>query len=282
MILEELLNLVSAELGTVVNVEGTDPLFYELPTLKTGPRHYYHHGSYCHFAKLHGSQDACHRHKRSTVVLGAHGRSFYGCCPNGVWEHVEPVVENNHRLAMIYVGHYQAHRPLLTIQGHTYDGPELPRITPEIHERIREKAAFIRQFILYAYASARANGYERRKHNSVPHYQRICEQFIQNHYHQPIRLMDLAKLLNVNTNYLGKIIRDYSGKTFRQILCEHRIAQAKVHLSSESLPVTKVAYSCGFQDSNYFSTVFYEHTGMTPSQWRQVHMTPEVRALVNN
>lgn len=274
MNLEDVLNTASLELDVIANVEVTNPLFYDVPSLKIGPRHYYHHGSFCHFAKLHGNQDACHLHKRKSVILALHGKAFHGCCPYGIWDYVQPVRLDRKLLAVVYLGHFKTQaKPLLTINGQTYDGPALTTITDQKISDIQSRATFIKQFILYACAAAQANGYERRKHRSAPRYQRICMEYIRNHYHQPVRLMDLAKMLDVNSNYLGQLIQKQTGKTFRQMLTEYRIAQAKVHLGSESLPITQVAYTCGFQDSNYFATVFYEHTGMTPTQWREEHPT---------
>lgn len=270
VVLEDLLNTVAGALDASVNLEVFEPaLFHAVPSLKLGPRHHYHHGSYCHFAKVHGNQPACQAHKWRTLQLARRGRPRQGCCPFGVWEHLEPVFFEGRCVAMIYLGHFQADRPLLSIGGVAYDGPALTRISPPLQAQVQAQAGFIRQFIQWALTWARTQGIAARKQMPPAYYHRAALQYIQNHYHQPIRLEDLAGRLAVNPNYLGQVIAEQAGRTFRQMLRDHRIAQAKVHLSSEQMPVTQVAYVCGFQDGNYFSSVFQKATGLSPTAWRK-------------
>ena len=48
-----------------------------------------------------------------------------------------------------------------------------------------------------------------------------------------------------------------------------RIRRAKELLWNEELEITEIAGMCGFQDENYFSRIFREETGRSPSQWRK-------------
>jgi two-component system response regulator YesN len=48
-----------------------------------------------------------------------------------------------------------------------------------------------------------------------------------------------------------------------------RIKQAKHLLSTTSLTVREVAFAVGYDDPNYFSRLFKEYTGYSPSAWRQ-------------
>lgn len=48
-----------------------------------------------------------------------------------------------------------------------------------------------------------------------------------------------------------------------------RIDQAKVLLGGTTRNVTEIAYETGFQDSNYFSTIFQKEEGVSPRAYRQ-------------
>jgi AraC-like DNA-binding protein len=272
MTLENLLNFVAARTGAIANVQILNAALYDIPTLKLGPRHYYHHGAYCHFAKMNGNQGACHANKLKSIGRARHARPvepFYGCCPYGVWDYAHPVHVAERCIAVVYLGHFSDAKPLSPMNGQQYAGPALLPITPKRLLEIKQHARFIQQFITYAYEDARRLGSAGGKQMPPSHYQRICEQFIQTHYHEPIRLVDLAKQLNVNPNYLGQLIKSHCGRSFHDMLNRHRVEQAMVHLRSEVLSVTSIAYACGFQDSNYFTAQFHKLTGQTPTAFRR-------------
>lgn len=74
----------------------------------------------------------------------------------------------------------------------------------------------------------------------------------------------------MNPNHLGSAIRRASnGRSFRELLTERRIREAKLLFSLEPSrhTVAGVGRRCGFSDSNYFSTVFRKHTGCSPREF---------------
>ncbi|MDR2674213.1 MAG: AraC family transcriptional regulator [Opitutaceae bacterium] len=46
-------------------------------------------------------------------------------------------------------------------------------------------------------------------------------------------------------------------------------AAARLLRERPGLPVTEIAYACGFSSSQHFATVFREFNGMSPTQWRE-------------
>ena len=52
-------------------------------------------------------------------------------------------------------------------------------------------------------------------------------------------------------------------------LPRRRIEQAKVLLKGTDRNVTTIAYETGFQDSNYFSTIFQKEVGVSPRGYRK-------------
>lgn len=58
-----------------------------------------------------------------------------------------------------------------------------------------------------------------------------------------------------------------TGQTVNQHLTQVRIENAKRLLASIS--VTETAFEVGFNDSNYFSTVFKKQTGHTPNGFKK-------------
>lgn len=50
-----------------------------------------------------------------------------------------------------------------------------------------------------------------------------------------------------------------------------RMELARRMLSGGGETVTEIAFSCGFEDSNYFSRYFRKHHGESPLGWRKRH-----------
>ena len=84
-----------------------------------------------------------------------------------------------------------------------------------------------------------------------------------------IGIAELAETLHVHKGHLGEQLKKACGKSFRTMLAERRVDEAKVYLKRQQhLSIAHIATLCGFPDSNYFSTVFHRCTGMTPTDYR--------------
>ena len=83
-----------------------------------------------------------------------------------------------------------------------------------------------------------------------------------------LSLSSLAKQLNVSNVYLSTIFKKETGKTVTEYINDKRIAYAKHLLRTTSLQVQTVSLHCGIMDVHYFSKLFRQKTGMTPSCYR--------------
>ncbi|WP_160168536.1 helix-turn-helix transcriptional regulator [Catenovulum agarivorans] len=104
--------------------------------------------------------------------------------------------------------------------------------------------------------------------------QQIVEQTIQSLtelYQHNIEAKQLADKVNVSESYLMRNFKKHTGKTIKQFLTEYRITQAKKLLPHNS--VTDTAFAVGFNNSNYFSTVFKKTTGLSPQQYIEKQTT---------
>ena len=56
---------------------------------------------------------------------------------------------------------------------------------------------------------------------------------------------------------------------FSTYLTTSRMTRAKELLAGTDRPITEIAFDVGYNDSNYFSTAFRKHEGISPSQYRK-------------
>lgn len=93
--------------------------------------------------------------------------------------------------------------------------------------------------------------------------------YINNNYDSPITLKDIAGYLHLNPAYFSSLFHQQTGKTFSEHLRQVRIEQAKVLLTTTEHSIISIAVSVGFEDQAYFTKIFREYTGMTPTEYRQ-------------
>ncbi len=91
-------------------------------------------------------------------------------------------------------------------------------------------------------------------------------QHVIDHYKDSLSVVKMAEMVNLSPLYFGNFFKNETGQTFRQYLTLIRLNQAENMLSSGMYKVSEVAEECGFSDIFYFSKVYKEHFGITPSE----------------
>lgn len=80
---------------------------------------------------------------------------------------------------------------------------------------------------------------------------------------------DIAKAMNISTNYLGSLLKSLTGQTTQQHIHGKLIEKAKEKLSTTSLSVSEIAYELGFEHSQSFSKLFKAKTEVSPLEFRK-------------
>ena len=93
-------------------------------------------------------------------------------------------------------------------------------------------------------------------------------EFIENSYMKPIALAEMAQVAGMSASYFSVVFRELFNQTPMDYLNSYRIERACIFLLNSKLPVTEIAYQCGFNDSAYFVKVFKKYKNTTPKQYR--------------
>ena len=89
----------------------------------------------------------------------------------------------------------------------------------------------------------------------------------------------VAEAAGVNEDYLTRIFHREIGVSPWEYLSLYRVHAAKELLISTALPVRDIAAETGFQDPAYFSRVFRKAAGMSPGDFRKLHVQDPRRAF---
>ena len=90
--------------------------------------------------------------------------------------------------------------------------------------------------------------------------------FINENFERDLSVDEIAESQNLSKYYFMRLFKQSMGKSTVQYLKELRIERAKELLKTKT--ITETAFAVGYNNSNYFSTVFKTETGMTPTQFQ--------------
>lgn len=93
--------------------------------------------------------------------------------------------------------------------------------------------------------------------------------YIRQHVAEPLTNEQLGREFGFHPNSLNRLFVQYTGFSLHQYLLNDRLRRAVVLLESTDLPVAVVAERVGFEDSSYFTRLFREKIGCTPTAYRK-------------
>ncbi len=92
--------------------------------------------------------------------------------------------------------------------------------------------------------------------------------YIEENYAQPIGMQNVCDEIGISPTYLSRLFRKYSDTTYNAFLTRCRMEAAmKLLREKPNLLLRDVAACVGYEDSSYFTKVFHQYTGKTPSRF---------------
>ncbi len=83
-------------------------------------------------------------------------------------------------------------------------------------------------------------------------------------------LSELSEIMFLSTPHLSKLIVEYFGKNFKELLVEERIKRAVELIENSDMPISGVIRSVGYENESYFHREFKKRCGITPLSMRKM------------
>ena len=193
-------------------------------------------------------------------------KSFGGLCFNGLYEYMRPVLINKKCVAVICIGN------ILSDRGRKV-----------LEEKLGDKEYLI---------STAENNYDQEKCKNLAdviegYFRLIVEKhsldkdidsdsvidniilYIKGSSQYDIKLSYIAECFHYNEQYLGRLFKKKTGKTYNEYLNSVRIDEAKHLLIKTKEPIIDIALKVGFNNVTYFNRIFKILTHFTPSEFRE-------------
>jgi two-component system response regulator YesN len=93
--------------------------------------------------------------------------------------------------------------------------------------------------------------------------------YIHEHYMESMTRQDIAEHVGYSPRHLDRCFDEEMELTPMAYLNRFRLRQSRRLLESTSRDIGEIASAVGFSDSAYFSRVFKQETGMSPTEYRK-------------
>ncbi len=203
-------------------------------------------------------------------------------CYCGVIEYAAPIIVHNCMVCVVaatgYLGNLSARmtdilakRTGLSLEEFT----ELRRRTLTLCDEEKEEqiivylqvlAALLREHILQKtniislFKDAQKDGQNQHVLHAIT--------YIQQNFMKPISIAQIARECNVSSSYLQHLFLEKKGYGISREIRNCRLHYASELLCTTGYSVKYIALTCGYQNVDYFSTVFHKYYGLTPLQYR--------------
>ena len=235
-----------------------------------------HSNSYCaHLKTCPAAAKKC-MNKQKCVFDKSKSGPFCGVCYAGVKERVYPIKNGNENIGFISVSGYKSEECLSYVKkvAEDFDIPEreLLKSYGTLVEKMpsEEELDALILPLSQMLELALIRGDVPVENEEIPFARRVVR-YIKSNRNREINSEVLCREFACSRSRLSLEFNKYMGKSIREYVTELRIEDAKSLLKHTSLSSTEIAYSVGFSDSNYFSSVFKESTGLTPIAYRKIN-----------
>lgn len=123
--------------------------------------------------------------------------------------------------------------------------------------------------IVYQLRKAADDQLETPKHPSpTEEYYNQIRLYIKEHF-RTATLEDAARELNFSQQYIARILRRVSGKSFHQLVEKERLSRVKDYLTETNYNLEIIAELTGYSSGSYLSKLFHKVEGCTVSEYRE-------------
>ncbi|MFP4521948.1 MAG: helix-turn-helix domain-containing protein [Fibrobacterota bacterium] len=98
---------------------------------------------------------------------------------------------------------------------------------------------------------------------------RIIETISESYMDETLSAEFIADKLSITPNYVGKVLKNQTGKSVPYYINYIRIEKAKELLIKSNLNISQISYNTGYSNPSVFSRKFTEFTKMSPSEFRK-------------
>jgi AraC-like DNA-binding protein/ligand-binding sensor protein len=216
-----------------------------------------------------------------------HREPFYGMCYFGVGEIIIPIHYQQVLLGCIHVGAFTANRDtsiyrLEKVSRQFNMDTNLLREhferyvanPPPTMDDINARMQIVVEYITHMYphlASTHPDSKKYYKNRMSMEAQVLTHtiEYVHQHYRNNITLGDIAHFTHCSPSYISHLFKKNIKMNIKAYVNKLRIEQAMNELLHSNDNIAEIAIKVGFNDPNYFTSVFCRQCGISPSNYKK-------------
>ena len=133
-------------------------------------------------------------------------------------------------------------------------------------ENIKFKSENSIKYIVHTFKSLTRDNLN--KSNIYSEYTAKAVDYLHKNYSRDVSIDEVCSMLNINKSYFCSLFKKETGLTFCNILNKLRIEMSKIFLYNKKYSIMDVSLNVGYNNHNYYSTLFKKLNGTTPLEFR--------------
>lgn len=124
---------------------------------------------------------------------------------------------------------------------------------------------FWKLLAIYSKTALKSDSADQRSYDRI----RDILSYIERNYQRKLTLEEIAGQIHLCRSECCRIFKKYMNLSLFDFILDYRIEKSLKLLGNTCYSVKEISESVGFNDSNYFSKVFHQKKGMSPSAYRK-------------
>lgn len=205
-------------------------------------------------------------------------KPYYGCCYAGVEEFIIPLHYNGLLVCSIHISGYRGglERSQYKMKNISKQcTKQFPELYSELSTDIPSMdmvLSFVKPLEymltdLYCECQKTQNKCEKTTVSEKIYIQSL--NFIHENYSGLLNCNIIAEHCNYSPSYIRYIFKKAGNISVQSKITQIRLHKAKQLICTTNMSISEIAFSVGYNDSNYFSYAFKKHIGMSPKAYRE-------------